>query len=375
MLTKIKEVLKKNDKVYVFLKCIGSINNADFLKLIKCYYGWSKESANFAPLTIEHLGGNHPDRLIYLIYYSENVMGKKLRGHSGMFANIRRVLEWLNFADILGMTPVVMSGNSDTYYDEEMDQITTNVFEYYFNPVSDIRVSEVKDCYNVVKHRYGHSNFYMKHGCDKDSYNVTENEIERLGYLYKKYIHLNKASEEYIDNEISELLCNKKTLGLHIRGTDYKLHLKNHPNYISCNEYISLAKKIVVENNFEQIFLATDDLEILNTFQREFEGKLVYYKDTFRTTGKEGTHNTHDSRPLHYYKLGLEVLRDVYTLANCDSLVCGLSQVSFAARYVSIALGRKFDEVVVLNNGINESNTKLAKRKNKTLSKTGNVES
>ncbi len=57
-------------------------------------------------------------------------------------------------------------------------------------------------------------------------------------------------------------------------------------------------------------------------------------------------------RPLHYYNLGVEVLRDVYTLACCDALICGISQVSFAARYVNLALCEPFREVCVIDHGI-----------------------
>ncbi len=80
-------------------------------------------------------------------------------------------------------------------------------------------------------------------------------------------------------------------------------------------------------------------------------------EDTLRSGNHSGAHESISERPLHHYKLGLEVLRDIYTLANCDSLVCGLSQVSIAAQYINAAIGRKFKKVVILNNGINEKTT------------------
>ena len=77
---------------------------------------------------------------------------------------------------------------------------------------------------------------------------------------------------------------------------------------------------------------------------------------TFRSDNHNGAQDTFSDRPLHRYKLGLELLRDIYTLANCDSLVCGLSQVSFAARYVNLAIGKKFGEVVIIDHGVNKEN-------------------
>ena len=352
MLKKLKEFIKGHDKLYVIARCIKNINDPNYMKLIKGYYDPAGESNQYALLTIEHFGKKYPDKFVYFINSSNN--SKRARGTSGMYASIRRVLEWLNFADTLGAIPVVSIGKNGTYYDEGMDHITKNVFEYYFSPVSEISIDEVKDCYNVISCRSSHSNFYLKHGYDAKSYKITEDEIRRLGYIYKKYIHLNKTTEQFINSEILKLLNNKRTLGIHIRGTDYKLGLKDHPNVISIDEYIDITKKILEENNYEQIFLATDDLEILNKFKNDFRDKLVYYNDVIRTSGKVGPHNTYNERPLHYYKLGLEVIRDVYTLASCDSLICGLSQVSFAARYVKISMDQEYNTLRIIDHGIKQ---------------------
>ena len=45
----------------------------------------------------------------------------------------------------------------------------------------------------------------------------------------------------------------------------------------------------------------------------------------------------------------------MYTLAYCDSLICGMSQVSFAARYINKALGKNYEEFVLIDNGVNKS--------------------
>ena len=51
--------------------------------------------------------------------------------------------------------------------------------------------------------------------------------------------------------------------------------------------------------------------------------------------------------------LGYEVLRDMYTLASCDGLVAGLSQVSYAARICKRSRNEKYDIEMILNKGIN----------------------
>ena len=61
-------------------------------------------------------------------------------------------------------------------------------------------------------------------------------------------------------------------------------------------------------------------------------------------------------REHHHYKLGLEVLRDVYTLASCEYFLAGMSNVSLAAQYIRIANGSEHKKVVILDNGINRNN-------------------
>ena len=51
--------------------------------------------------------------------------------------------------------------------------------------------------------------------------------------------------------------------------------------------------------------------------------------------------------------LGVEVLRDMYSMAECDGLVAGLSQVSYAARIQKKSMGSEYEDLVILNKGIN----------------------
>ncbi len=44
-----------------------------------------------------------------------------------------------------------------------------------------------------------------------------------------------------------------------------------------------------------------------------------------------------DERENHHYLLGLEIIRDVYTLAACTGFVCGMSYVSFVVQILKKA--------------------------------------
>lgn len=349
VLSYIKTEIKKNNKLYMILLCIRYRNDPNLFNLIK---GYRINQNEHISLLISHKNAKCGDKLIYHIKYPDDRSGNTKKAFC---ATLRVTLDRLLFAEHYGLIPVVEWGEQLTFYDSEMDKVTKNVFDYYFEPVSGINYGEIDNFSDVVIANDLQGCFLIEHPY---GYELQQNEIERLGKIYKKYICLNKNTQEYIDKNINRIMNNGRILGVHARGTDFKKGFKNHPKVISSDMYIENARALFETGNYDKIFIATEDINILNSFIGAFKDKLLYYDDVFRASGDIGPHSTESNRPLHHYKLGLEVLRDVYTLAHCDGLVCGLSQVSFAARYVNIALGRKFDEVIVLNNGINMADSK-----------------
>lgn len=369
---RIKNLIKKSDRLYAIARCIKNINDPNYLKLVKGYF----EVCDCTSVLLEHKGEKYPNKIIYHIGFCMPDNKKTaVRDTSGFCALLRKTLLSMSFPDALGMTPVVEWGSKSVYYDSGMDSVTLNVFEYYFEPVAKICSDEVEDCKNVVdvtalQRSMANSFFFMERASDMfASYCIEEREFERLSDLYKKYIHLNDKTKKYIDDQINEILDDESILAVHVRGTDFNLGTKNHPIAIMPEECLETVKQVYSEGIYKKIFLATDDENALELFKGEFKDKLLYYKDAFRTESHVGAHATLNNRPFHHYKLGLEILRDIYTLANCDSLVCGLSQVSFAARYVNLAMGRKYSKIVVIDHGVNKESSLEAVKAEKQLRK------
>ncbi len=141
-------------------------------------------------------------------------------------------------------------------------------------------------------------------------------------------------------------------LGVHVRGTDFNRGFGGHPVAVTLDEYVAAAREEYSSGRYDGIFLASDDGGAVERFRAEFGGAVRYYDDVFRTSGDVGPHSTPSDRPLHRYRLGLETLRDIYTLAACRGLVCGLTNVSSVARFVNLAFCGEFERLVVLDRGI-----------------------
>ena len=360
---KLIEVIKNNDKSYVIARCLKNLNQPEFVRLLRGHY---EKTFNYATFFVMHNGTMLPDKMVYHIsFYRLSLKNCKVRDSTGFCALLHLSLEMILFADTFGLMPAVEWGINSFYYDSGMDCLTQNVFEYYFEPVSQIDCREINNYKNVIESRPSHGYFFVD---NRIGYDIKQYEIEKLGYLYKKYVHLNKITKEFIEKSLNSIMAKEnRILAIHIRGTDFYNDKKNHPVVISFKEYLVKAKEVFSHGEYDKVFLATDDANALELFKQEFNEKLLYYNDVFRSKNHFGVHATFDNRPLHHYKLGLEVLRDVYTLANCDSLICGLSQVSFAARYVNIALERNFKEIVILDNGINATDSSDAKKYNQQI--------
>lgn len=357
----IKEAIKKNDKLYVIARCIKNINNPEYVQLVKGFY--ERYYYDASSILVHHYGQEEPDKLVFVIHNDDCSYG--------FCALLVNALSFLNCADIANAIPTILWSKHTLYYDIELENKTHNVFEYYFDPVSDIPYDTINSYKNVSIFSDFHS-FCRDKRYENDGWFYDGHMLQRYAMLYKKYIRLNDSTSLYISSQIGNMFSeNDRVIGVHVRGTDYGVGYKNHPLKIQPLEYLNNVREIFSSGNYNKIFLATDDLNALEIFKKEFPDNLVYYSDAFRSDSDVGPHSLPSDRPLHHYKLGLEVLRDVYTLANCDAIVCGVSNVSLSSRYINLALDKRFNEVVVLNHGINKTDSKKARnlkaesRKNK----------
>lgn len=302
---------------------------------------------------MKSFGGKNPSRNIFLI---------ELGGTMGLGGYLRRTFSGLAEADRLGFTPVVSyQVHSCLYAEKNSVNGVKNPFEYYFMPVSDITLDEVYESKRVflfesahelrVEHDLGNINAMRAGG-----YDVTQEYLEQLAVLMKKYLRLNPQITTVIERGFQEICpegwSKKRILGIHIRGTDYALNWQGHPNMVGVEDFISATETLLERENYDFIFLATDDLACLDAMRKRYRERLRYYVDVHRGTGDFNVSQQHNERIHNNYLNGMEVVRDMYTLAYCDSLICGLSQVSLLSRVIKLSMGQKYKVLEVLDKGV-----------------------
>lgn len=343
----VKSQLEKAPKLHYLQRVWRYRNDTNFVEQVM--------NLNHDPDTfkVKCFGEKNPDKNIYFIFLDRPM---------GLGGYLRCVFYGLIEAEIFGFIPVIsFQSNKCPYSEASLVLGAKNPFEYYFERVSNLSVEEVYESKRVVlfseghelrgEHDLGNINAKIAGG-----YNFSEDYLRSLARLQKQYIRLNQSTSEAIEIG-KKTLCSfdwntKNILGVHIRGTDYALNWKNHPNMVSADDFITAIDNALQEYHFDYIFLATDDANRLKSLQERYGDKLLYYKDVHRGTGNISVAEEKNDRPLNRYLNGLEVVRDMYTLASCSGLVCGLSQVSFMARIIRLSQGSPYEFLKVLDNGI-----------------------
>ena len=308
--------------------------------------------------------GNDPNSIEIKSFGNENLEKNlfliEVHGVMGLGGYMRHTLHALFEAEKLGFVPIVYYADScpckEFFANDEFD----NPFEYYFQQTSSLSLSDVYRSGRVflfkpphlyrIERELGNLNPDLPGGyCVDDAY------LQKMSGIVKKYLHLNDSVGKKLDKDREELFKKvvwmDQVLGIHIRGTDFLLHWKNHPNCVLPEDYF-LAIDDALARGFSYLFLATDDRRYVECFEKRYGSKVLYYQDTYRSDGVCNIAFEESRQAGDSYRKGLEVLRDMYTLAHVGGLIAGLSQVSIIARILCLSVGREYRYIKILDNGL-----------------------
>lgn len=263
----------------------------------------------------------------------------------GFFACVRWALDGIYFCDTFGFVPYIIFDEKSLYKDSSMPA-NMNPFMYFFDEPYEADIKHVHYINYNARNR-----LFAERLNGGINYSVTREYIEVMGALMKKYLHFNSATLSKINEELDERKIDASLLGVHIRGTDYKANYKNHPKYIEPKEYYPLIDAAMKKYGFSGIFLATDDKDILDEFMIHYgKEKVRCATNASRSSGLSGIHTAGMASP---YKVGLEVIYDMCSLAKCGGIISGMSQVGVCARIYKNSIDESFLYDRTIDCGIN----------------------
>lgn len=145
-----------------------------------------------------------------------------------------------------------------------------------------------------------------------------------LNLLPSKKLHDTLKHFNYFENKIyknCKNVCAKKTksLGVHVRQTDHKYH----GTLLELEKYFDeIDKKI---NDYDNIFLATDEIKIIELFEQKYQNKIYFNKNIIRSDNSDPIHQ---GKYFHHReKLAIDVITDAISLSLCDEVIITSSNV------------------------------------------------
>jgi hypothetical protein len=277
-------------------------------------------------------GGNlNKDKVFYIIQRQD--------GEGGIFSDLVFVVNHLKIAKNYGFIPIVDMQNFPRWYNEvNKVKKTFNSWNYYFNPVSKYSLEEVYKSKNLI---LTSPIFYSN-----VDFNYQIQDSEELIKIFKEFIQIDKKIHRVVNFFHRKYFKNKKILGVHFRGTSYKYGRNPYPATIK--QMIQKLKKLIKDENYDKVFLVTEDISHFNARKNEFKNDLLYFKNIFRSSGKVAFQNY--PRLNHRYKLGRDLLVETCLLSKCDGYLDTEGNVRGAALTMNLNNSQKR---YLIDNGFN----------------------
>jgi hypothetical protein len=242
----------------------------------------------------------------------KHVIGNTSAGFFSCFCCVLNHLEWCEKNNKI---PVVYWGLPGCqFYQSQGYDGSFNPWEYYFEPLSDLFYSEQ----DRVDNTYWFENQMCFSGWALD-----DQTRKKAHELITKYIRVKPSIQKKIDDFYQKNMAGKKTIGIHLRGTDKYLE----EPVVPLSRYIDKANEI--SHGSMQFFIASDDSKLFEQAKNLLKGKVIYF-DSFRaSTNQHMWQNWHPQKA----RLGEEVLIEAILLSRCDLIIHGFSNVAAAALY------------------------------------------
>lgn len=206
---------------------------------------------------------------------------------------------------------------------------TNNSWEYYFEQTPLIDGEEVNQMNSLMAGNLTYEN--------REVFMHPENFVWLKNKFYDNF-KIKPYLQQMLDDYYNQNIKDKVTLGVQVRLTD----MKHYHNVSPLESYVVMINAILAERpEIEQIFLATDDGVVITKLREIITSvPILCYEDMFRADEVnkhlEPYDRLHSTRELHRYKIGIECVQEIFTLAKCDYLLkADISSVSIVASILS----------------------------------------
>lgn len=257
------------------------------------------------------------DKHVIGAYYRLLSNGKKYK--AGMFSALIAVLTNLEWAKKNGKIPVIHWDEDSAYFQPGGYRGFTNVWDYYFERVSDESYDPLTD-----------TKWYSY--ADPDGKGIMPFQEYPLPFrismyhLIKEYVHIKPHILEQIAYVYDQYFKDRIVIGVHLRGTDKSWEFDQpSPEYL-----IAVANELADQIGDCQFFVATDEEKLLDLAKKTLKRHVIYCN----------SYRSKDECPLHFLpaghgkaRLGEEAIIETKLLSLCQALVYSDSNMAHMATF------------------------------------------
>lgn len=267
----------------------------------------------------ESYGNKNEDKTIVILDYSCLKEGL-VSIIKSTYSHVKWILE-------KGYIPVV---NLHTYPNQYLNKAEDNMWEYFFEPVSEISLQEAYESKNVIS-------------ASDNNIVLVEEKINPYQEKWwkqplcasnlQKIVRINEETKQYIKGKMPKGLS-ENVLGVVMRGTDYRKEAAEkkkkewRKNIVDADTFLQACIHYKDKLGYEKVFLATEDAEYFEMFRKYFGDSLLFveqervFYDYKNNPYKEVSDlmNERDGRIA-----GRDYLAVIESLAQCKALVYNIS--------------------------------------------------
>ena len=282
---------------------------------------WKKQKRCF--------GEKNPDKEIVIIDYSCDKEGLGSIARCA-FAHIMWMRE-------NGYVPVM---NLHTYPNQYLNDPGENMWEYFFEPVSQVTVDEAYESKNVI---IATENDISWHDVEINPYQRVYMKEFANNESFRKTVRFNSETRQYVDAKMpKEIREGKRVLGVVMRGSDFrkevaeKYHKEWRKNVVDPDLFLQACSYYMDKLKCEYIFLATEDAEYLQMAQKVLGDKVLFIdqkRTTYDYANKENIALNEAMEQNDGRIAGRDYLSVIHSLTECRALLynvkCGAVRLAW----------------------------------------------
>ena len=223
----------------------------------------------------------------------------------GFFSNVMVILDALNSMKIKGASVknICILWNNNLYQNNTENLCEKYLFKNLFNETN---LTSIK-----ALDFYSRPGFFIN-----ANYRNQINDILFEIQYYKNLYYKKFFSESIVQNS--------SVLGVQIRRTDHSMHGK----LLDLEEIIKLIEIELLNFDYENIFIATDDVRCLSELISIYKDRIIFNQGIARSISEIAIHRANYENKE---KLAQDVLLDAISLSKCKKLLITSSNVSHFA--------------------------------------------